>query len=104
MYAFMTLVMYVVARARKINLKIAASKSHVWKFLVLIGACEIVAYLAISYGYSATSLTSVVAILSGAFSLPVIVLARMFLNEHPTRVQTMGSIAVILGVILLPLT
>lgn len=104
MYAFMTLVMYVVARVKGIRLHIGAHKAHVWKFLVAIGACEIVAYLAISYGYSATSLTSVVAILSGAFSLPVIILARMFLNERPTKIQTLGSIVVILGVILLPLT
>lgn len=104
MYASMTLVMYGVARIRKIDLRITSQKAHVWKFLVLIGVCEIVAYLAISWGYSATSLTSVVAILSGAFSLPVIVLARMFLNERPSVTQTIGSVVVILGVILLPLT
>jgi drug/metabolite transporter (DMT)-like permease len=103
MYAFMTLAMYAVARKRSIQLKIPAAQSQVWKFLFLIGACEIVAYLAISYGYSATTLTSVVAVLSGAFSLPVIILARMFLAERPTMTQTIGSCIVILGVILLPL-
>jgi drug/metabolite transporter (DMT)-like permease len=103
MYAFMTVVMYVIARARKISLTIRSTHSHVWKFLFLIGACEIIAYLAISYGYSLTSLTSVVAVLSGAFSLPVIILARIFLKERPTMTQTVGSIVVVLGVILLPL-
>jgi drug/metabolite transporter (DMT)-like permease len=103
MYAFMTACMYLYARARHISLRIDAQKNHVWKYLALIGVCEIVAYLAISYGYSATSLTSVVAILSGAFSLPVIILARLFLHERPTRMQSIGSIVVILGVILLPL-
>lgn len=104
MYASMTIVMYAIARARKISLAIGSMHSHVWKFLFLIGACEIIAYLAISYGYSLTSLTSVVAVLSGAFSLPVIVLARIFLNERPTMTQTVGSVVVVLGVILLPLT
>jgi len=102
MYAAMTVAMYVYALQRKIDLRVS-HKPRMWKFLLLIGACEIIAYLAISYGYSATSLTSIVAILSGAFSLPVIILARLFLNERPTGMQTLGSIAVILGVILLPL-
>jgi drug/metabolite transporter (DMT)-like permease len=102
MYAAMTVAMYLYAIQQKINLRVS-HKPTMWKFLFLIGACEIVAYLAISYGYSATSLTSIVAILSGAFSLPVIILARIFLNERPTGMQTLGSIAVILGVVLLPL-
>jgi len=104
MYAFMTVAMYAIAKKRGIALAIAPAQRHAWKFLVLIGACEIVAYLAISYGYSATTLTSVVAVLSGAFSLPVIILARIFLAERPTMTQTVGSCIVILGVILLPLT
>lgn len=103
MYAAMTLVMYAYAKQQRITLRIAVDKSSVWKFLFLIGACEIIAYLAISYGYSATTQTSIVAVLSGAFSLPVIVLARLFLGETPTRAQTVGSIAVIIGVVLLPL-
>lgn len=104
MYAFMTVAMYAIAKKRGILLSIAPAQRHTWKFLVFIGACEIVAYLAISYGYSATTLTSVVAVLSGAFSLPVIILARIFLAERPTMTQTVGSCIVILGVILLPLT
>lgn len=103
MYAFMTIVMFGVARSQKIDLSVVRGKPQMWTLLFLIGACEIVAYLAISYGYSATSLTSVVAILSGAFSVPVIILARIFLREKPTATQTIGSIMVILGVVLLPL-
>jgi drug/metabolite transporter (DMT)-like permease len=101
MYVFMTVVLLIYAKWKKISLKI--TKSHVWKFLVLIGFCEVVAYLAISLGYSATQHTSVVALLSGAFSLPVIILARIFLKERVTKMQTLGSIIVIMGIVLLSL-
>jgi len=54
------------------------------------------AYVSISLGYSLTTRTSVVALLSGAFSLPTIVLARAFLKERVSGLQTAGSV-VILG-------
>jgi len=101
MYAFMTLTILVYAKFKKIILLI--HKPPVWKFLVLIGVCETIAYLGISYGYSTTSLTSVVAVLSGAFSLPTIIGARLFLHEKTTALQTIGSVIIILGIILLTL-
>lgn len=99
MYLFMTVVILIVAFFRKIDLKIKIS--GVWKFLILIGICETGAYLAISLGYSKTPLTSVVALLSGAFSLPTIVLARMFLKEKITALQTAGSLVIIFGLMLI---
>jgi len=101
MYFFMTIAIVIIARIQKINL--FAIKPRVWKFLILIGVCEVGAYLAISLGYSATSHTSIIALLSGAFSLPTIILARIFLKERTTRTQTIGSIAIIGGIILLSL-
>ena len=99
MYAFMTVTILIVARAQKVSLPV---KNHsVWKFLILIGLCETTAYLAISWGYSTTLLTSVIALLSGAFSLPTIILARLFLREKITRLQTAGGIVIILGIMLL---
>lgn len=99
MYAFMTLVIVIVAKAKGLNL--FAIKPYIWKFLVLIGFCEIVAYLAISWGYSTTSMTSVVAVLSGAFSLPTIFLARVFLKERVTPLQVMGGLIIIAGITIL---
>jgi drug/metabolite transporter (DMT)-like permease len=101
MYAFMTIAVLVVAKVRRIPL--AVGKPGLWGFLILIGLCETGAYLAISLGYSETSLTSVVALLSGAFSVPTIILARAFLKERTTLVQTVGTLTIVLGIILLPL-
>jgi drug/metabolite transporter (DMT)-like permease len=101
MYAFMTVAILVVAMVKRTRL--SEVKPECWKYLVLIGICETIAYLAISVGYSQTSLTSVVALLSGAFSLPTIVLARVVLKEKTTRIQTAGTFAIVLGIVLLPL-
>lgn len=100
MYVFMTLAILVVAMVKRTRL--FEVKRECWKYLVLIGLCETIAYLAISIGYSNTSLTSVVALLSGAFSLPTIVLARIFLKEKTTRIQMAGTLAIVFGVALLP--
>ena len=101
MYAFMTVAMYIISRVQKVKLSVITP--GLWKFLILIGLGETVAYLAISYGYSNTSLTSVVALLSGAFSLPTIILARLFLKEKVSKAQTWGSIIIITGIIILSL-
>jgi uncharacterized membrane protein len=100
MYAFMTIAILVVAMVKRTRL--SEVKRECWKYLILIGVCETIAYLAISIGYSNTSLTSVVALLSGAFSLPTIVLARVILKEKTTQVQTAGTFAIVLGIVLLP--
>ena len=101
MYVFMTITLLVVCRARKISLR--NIPNDVWKFLVLIGVCEIIAYLAITMGYSATSKTSVIALLSGAFSLPTILLARVFLKEKIGATQTAGTVLIIIGIMFLSL-
>lgn len=101
MYVFMTITMIAYAFAKGVNLRV--SRSSVWIYLFLIGLFETGAYVAISYGYSLTQLTSVVALLSGAFSLPTIVLARIFLKERVTRIQTIGSVVIIIGIVLVSL-
>lgn len=101
MYAFMTLTAFTIAKLQ--NIKLSINKPYLWKFLVLIGVCEVVAYLAISLGFSATSLTSIVALLSGSFSLPTIILARVFLKEDLTKIQTTGTLIIIAGIIILSL-
>lgn len=99
MFVFMTLSAFILAYLSKTNL--LEAKPGVWKFLWLIGLGEVVAYLAITTGYSSTSYTSVVAILSGASSLPTIVLARIFLKEKVGRSQVIASIIIIAGIVLL---
>jgi drug/metabolite transporter (DMT)-like permease len=69
--------------------------------LVLIGACDVAAFALLSIGLHSTSMVSVVAMLSGAFSLPTIVLARLFLDERLTRRQLLAASLVIAGIGLL---
>ena len=99
LFMFMTLAVFLFAKSRRI--KLASVPSPIWKFLVLIGVGETLAYLGISLGYSNTSLTSVVALLSGAFSLPTIILARTFLKEKVSGLQTAGSLVVVGGIMVL---
>lgn len=99
MFVFMTVTAYVIAR--RANVTLMDVPSGTWKFLWLIAVGEVVAYLAITLGYATTTYTSVVAILSGASSLPTIVLARIFLKERVARSQIIASAIIIIGIILL---
>ncbi len=99
MFVFMTLAAFGMARLAKVNLM--EVKPRAWKFLWLIAVGEVVAYLAITLGYANTSYTSVVAILSGASSLPTILLARIFLKEQMTKTQAVSCVVIIAGIVIL---
>lgn len=101
MYSLMTLSILIYSKIKKINLFVVTP--HLWKYLIFIGLGETLAYLALSWGYSLTTYTSVVALVSGAFSLPTIFLARVFLKENTSRIQTIGSLIIIAGIILVSL-
>jgi drug/metabolite transporter (DMT)-like permease len=101
MYAFMTLAALALARFMKVGLR--GVEPGLRKYLLLIGAGETVAYLAISWGYSATPLTSVVALVSGAFSLPTLVLAYVFLKERVSRLQVGAICGIIAGIVMVAL-
>jgi uncharacterized membrane protein len=87
--------------ARVTNRGLVVPERSLWPYLVLIGICDVAAFSFVSFGFSVTRYVSIVAMLSGAFSLPTIVLATLFLKEGTTRLQTVGSLAIIVGVILL---
>lgn len=101
MYFFMTLFALLFAFARRIPLGL--DRKSPWLFLVLIGACEALAYISLTYGFSATPLTSVIAVISGAFSLPTLVLSRAYLGERLAGVQYAGGAAIIAGIVALAL-
>lgn len=101
MYGFMTITIFILDWVQKINLKISDKK--LWKYFFFIGAGEVVAYVGISIGYSLTSHTSIIAVLSAAFSVPTIILAHIFLGERITKLQKVGVALVIIGVSILPL-
>jgi drug/metabolite transporter (DMT)-like permease len=66
-------------------------------YLVLIAFFEAGAYAAVSWGYSATPFVSVIAVLSGAFALPTVIGARLWLGERATGFQYIGTCVIILG-------
>lgn len=101
MYVWMTLTVLIYARYTKTKLR--GVPARMWLFLLLIGISEVVAYAAISLGYATSSYTSIVALVSGAFSLPTILLAHYFLKERTSALQRAGMALVIIGVVLLPL-
>jgi drug/metabolite transporter (DMT)-like permease len=71
--------------------------------LMLIGFFDVMAYAAVTWGFGATPLISVVALLSGAFSLPTLVLARVFLKEKLNRMQALSVAAIIVGIVMVAL-
>lgn len=98
MYAFMTAAAW--GLAGLMRQKISSIGKDLWKFAALIGIGEAGAYLAITWGYSSTTRTSVVALISGAFSVPTIILAYFFLKERVTRLQAAAIGVIITGIIL----
>lgn len=101
MYLFMTLAAFVIAKLLQVGL--SGVRPNLWIFLLGIGLGETVAYAAISLGYASTSFTSVVALISGAFSLPTIILSYIFLKEKVTVVQRVGTFIIIAGIVILSL-
>lgn len=98
MYIFMTVAAFALAILMKVPL--FGLDRRLFKYVALIGVSEMVAYLAISWGYSETSRTGVIALVSGAFSLPTIVLAFLFLKERITRVQSFAIAVTVVGIML----
>lgn len=101
MYVFMTAAAFVLAAIMRINLR--GVEPRLTKFIILIGFSEVLAYLAISWGFSETSLTSIVALVSGSFSLPTIVLAFIFLKERINQLQVAAIGVIVAGIVLVTL-
>lgn len=96
MFFFMTVAVFLFAWVR--GLKFSISGKSLWVFVAFIGVCETVAYLAITLGYATTPLVSVVAVVSGAFSVPTMVLARLFLGERMNIGQVIGIVVILVGI------
>lgn len=101
MYFWMSVVIVIIGKIQKINLRV--SDSTIWKYFCFIGLAEVVAYVGVSYGYSLSSNTSVVAVISGAFSVPTLILARIFLKDKLNKIQTVGAALIIAGIVLIVL-
>lgn len=99
MYITMTVSLILYNWLRGVSLKV--TKPSTWKFLALIGAGEVLAYLAISVGFSLTNFISIVVLLSSAFSIPAIILAYFFLKEKVQPLQVVGVLVLLAGILVL---
>ena len=68
-----------------------------------IGICDAIAFAAVSYGLSLTNHTSIVMVLSSAFSVPTLILARVFLRERMETQQKVAAGMIICGIALVSL-
>jgi drug/metabolite transporter (DMT)-like permease len=96
--AVATLTLFVTARLQRTSLSV--SNRQLWPVLGLIGLCDVAAFGLVSLGFSQTAYPSVVAMLSSAFSLPTLLLARWFLGERLARIQLLGVTVIVIGVVL----
>lgn len=97
MYFFMTITILLICLFQRAKLNVL--NSYTWKYFFLIGFTEVIAYVGVSLGYSQSSHTSIVAVLSAAFSLPTFILAYIFLKERVNVFQVLGAVLVVAGVV-----
>jgi drug/metabolite transporter (DMT)-like permease len=88
-----------VAYARITKREVAAG-AKMLPALSLIGVCDVGAYSAVAYGFSASSQTGVIAVLSSTFSLVTLALAYVFLRERITTLQKLSAAAILGGIAL----
>jgi drug/metabolite transporter (DMT)-like permease len=98
---FISLFILALCFITKIKPVITKQNNNLWKYLILIGFFDGIAYLTLTWGYESTSLTSVVTMISAAYSLPTLVLARIFLGEKLNKNQLLGVFSIIIGLVLL---
>jgi drug/metabolite transporter (DMT)-like permease len=96
---FSTLTLLLYSRIR--SLLLGVGDKTLWKYLCLIGFTDIAAFSFVSYGFSRSVHTSIIAILSATFSVPTIILAAIFLKERIQRLQAVAVGVILLGVILI---
>jgi drug/metabolite transporter (DMT)-like permease len=99
---FSTLTIFGYSRVKRISLKVPDRK--LWKYLVGIGVFDVLAFSFVSYGFSHTQFPSIIAVLSATFSLPTLILARLFLKERINRQQLAAALVILAGVVLISLT
>jgi len=99
---FSTIAVFLYSRVRKIQLGV--TDKTLWKYLIGIGVFDVAAYSFVSYGFSHTQYPSVIAVLSATFSIPTIILARIFLGERISRQQLIAALVILGGVVLISVT
>ena len=94
-------VIYLNRNRKTAAIETAPQERKIWIWLILIGFFDAIAALSTAWGYKFTDITSVVVVLSAAFSLPTLILARIFLKENLTLNQIIGVIIILGGLVVL---
>lgn len=93
---FSALTLYVYAQLRGRSLSFGDKR--LWKYMALIGVFDVMAFSFISYAFSASSFTSVTAVLGATFSLPTMLLARLYLGERVSRLHAFAAVLILIGI------
>ncbi len=74
---------------------------NVFRWLMFVGLLDVIAYVALTWGYGVTSYVSIITVLAATFSIPTLILARIFLKERLQKNQLIGIAIIIFGIALL---
>jgi len=99
--AVVTTFLFIVIKTKKYTISIKDKGKDVVKWLIIIGLLDAIAYLTLTWSYGVTSYTSIISVLSATFSLPTLLLARIFLKEKLKPTQWGGIVLILLGLALL---
>lgn len=94
---FNSLVVLIYMLATK--MKILVKDKEVFFWLIITGLLDAIACIAMTWGFGASTYTSVVTVLGSAFMVPTLVMARIFLKEKLTPLQWVGILGIVSGLI-----
>jgi len=87
---------YIYTIYKKISVILINKK--ILKAICVIAAFDVLAYTSFTFGFQFSTSGSVVAILSAAFSLPSLILAKLFLKEKIYEIQYLGIFFIIVAI------
>lgn len=96
-----TTFLFVIIKTKSLTVSVRNKGRDVIRWLVIIGLLDAIAYLTLTWGYGVTTYTSIISVLSATFSLPTLLLARIFLKEKLKMTQWGGIALILLGLALL---
>ena len=85
------------------NKEVVVRDKVVFRWLIIIGLLDAIAYAALTWGYGSTNYTSIIIMLSATYSVPTLILARIFLKEKLQNFQKIGIFLILLGIAALAL-
>jgi drug/metabolite transporter (DMT)-like permease len=99
--ARLAVVLTLLAHARVTRQSLRVPDRGLFRPLLVVGVADVCAYAALAWGLGSSTHTSIVVILGSTFSVPTMVLARIFLKERLSRPQMAAVASIIGGIVLL---